>query len=309
MRELVLLLPGLFLNAEAVSALGTWRFAKSPRLEGGWRFAFARSLGRDDLAHASPASVVAASAELPSDAWLATPLHLIAGLTTLHLPAEGVLRLSAEEARELAVRFASTFGSDGLILHPFDDGSLLLSGLNVGAAQTVDPAVLSEQAAAQGLASAQPIGEGAASLRALMTEIEMWLHDLPLNREREQAGLPSIRSLWLWGGGGSAAPVMRDHRSVRESAAKTLSLGDASSLGVHTQDPWARACCRLAGIDCQPLDPSAEFFAGIAAKLARGELSRLTLVTTDRAVSVSPADRWRFWRPRRTALAALLAGA
>ena len=291
MRELVLILPGLFSNTDAVSALGTWRFTTPRLLKGGWRFAFAHGVGRDDVALASPASVVAAREGLPSDAWLAKPLHLIAGLTTLHLPADGVLRLSAEEARELAARFASTFGSDGLALHPLDDGSLLLSGLSPCAAETVDPALLSSQ----GLADAQPAGEGAATLRALMTEIDMWLHDLPLNRRREQAGLPSIRSLWLWGGGVSAAGFPLDHQPVV----------DVSGLSVHTQDPWARACCGLAGIDCQPLDLSAEFFTQVAAALRSGELSKLTLIATDRAVSVRPSDRWRWWRPRRDALSAL----
>jgi hypothetical protein len=306
-RELVLLVPGLFLSSDAVTALGTWRFATPRRLKGGWRAAFARRLGRDDLAHANPASVVAASAGLPSDTWLATPLHLIAGLTTLHLPAEGVLCLSAEEARELAAGFASIFGNEGLVLHPLEDGSLLLSGLRDCAAETVDPALLSAQAASQGLASAQPVGEGAASLRALMTEIEMWLHDLPLNLERERTGLPPIRSLWLWGGGVSAAPVARDRDRDSVSKLEGKSIEASTALCVYTQDSWARACCGLSGIDCKPLDLCPEFFAGIAADLQRGELSKLTLVNTDCAVSVCSGDRWRWWRPRRDALSALTA--
>ena len=298
MRELVLLLPGLFLNADAARALGAWRFSTPSPLKGGWRLAFARSLGRDDLALASPANVVAASEGLPIDAWFATPLHLIAGLTTLHLPADGVLRLTAEESRELAAGFASTFGNEGLVLHALDDGSLLLSGLGACAAETVDPALLSEQAASQGLASAQPVGEGAATLRALMTEIEMWLYDLPLNRRREAAGLLSIRSLWLWGGG---AP----HHAEQQPAAAAAPVDEASDFIVYTRDPWARTCCRLADLQCEPLDLSAEFFASVAAELQRGELSKLTLITTDRAVSVCPSDRWRWWRPRRDALSAL----
>lgn len=298
MRELVLILPGLFLNADAVSALGAWRFATPRLLKGGWRLAFARSIGREDVALASPASVVASSAGLPIDAWLATPLHLIAGLTTLHLPTDGVLRLSADEARDLAARFALTFGADGLTLHPLDDGSMLLSGLSSCAAETVDPALLSSQFSSQALESAQPAGEGAATLRALMTEIEMWLHDLPLNRQREEVGLPPIRSLWLWGGG---VP----HHAEPQPAAVVAPVDEASDCIVHTRDPWARACCRLVGIDCASLDMTPEFFGRIAASLQSGELSKLTLIATDRAVSVCPSDRWRWWRPRRDALSAL----
>jgi hypothetical protein len=301
-RELVLILPGLFLPDDAVRAFGSWRFAAPRPLKGGWRFAFARGLGREDIALASPASVVAASADLPSDAWLATPLHFVAGLTTLHLPAEGVLRLSVLEAEELAQQFARTFGTDGLALHPLADGSLLLCGLPDCAAETVDPALLFSQA----LSSAQPSGDGAASLRALMTEIEMWLHDLPLNHRRESAGLPAIRSLWLWGGG-AASPFSQASAAGQAAvpAAPVDSHWVDSNLSVYAEDPWSRACCRLVGIDCAPLDLSAEFFAHLASELERGALSKLTLIAADRAVSLCPPDRWRWWRPRRDLRSAL----
>lgn len=288
MRELVLIPPGLFLPEDAVRAFGTWRFSSPRSLKGGWRFALARALGREDVALASPASVVAASEGLPIDAWLATPLHFVAGLTTLHLPAEGVLRLSSAEAHELAEEFARTFGADGLALHPLAEGSLLLSGLRDCAADTVDPALLFSQA----LSSAQATGAGAASLRALMAEIEMWLHELPLNRHRESLGLPAIRSLWLWGGGVAQSPLAH------------LPAAD-SNLCVYGEDAWSRACCRLVGIEYQSLDLSVEFFVRLADELNDGALSMITLMAADRAVSLSPSDRWRVWRPRRDLLAAL----
>ena len=289
MRELVLILPGLFLPDDAVRAFGSWRFAAPRPLKGGWRCAFARGLGREDIALASPASVVAVSVDLPRDAWLATPLHFVAGLTTLHLPAEGVLRLSVSEAEELAQQFARTFGADDLVLHPLADGSLLLGGLPDCAAETIDPALLFSQA----LSGAQPSGDGATALRALMAEIEMWLHDLPLNHRREAAGLPAIRSLWLWGGGGAQSPLAHSRPSVD------------SNLRVYAEDAWSRACCRLIGIDCEPLDLSVEFFAHLASELKRGSLSKLTLIVADRALSLCPSDRWRWWRPRRDLRSAL----
>lgn len=46
-----------------------------------------------------------------------------------------------------------------------------------------------------------PDGEGAASYRNLLSEIEMSLHDHAINQRRVEAGERPVNSLWLWGGG------------------------------------------------------------------------------------------------------------
>lgn len=46
-----------------------------------------------------------------------------------------------------------------------------------------------------------PGGVGAGSHRGLTSEIEMALHEHPLNVEREASGRRPVNSLWLWGGG------------------------------------------------------------------------------------------------------------
>lgn len=46
-----------------------------------------------------------------------------------------------------------------------------------------------------------PAGEAAASHRGLLSEVEMALHEHPVNLERQSAGRPPVNSLWLWGGG------------------------------------------------------------------------------------------------------------
>ncbi|MDE2220877.1 MAG: hypothetical protein KGJ52_10920, partial [Gammaproteobacteria bacterium] len=50
-----------------------------------------------------------------------------------------------------------------------------------------------------------PGGEAARALRRLGAEIEMWLHEHPVNRARAARGLLEANALWLWGGGGAAA--------------------------------------------------------------------------------------------------------
>jgi hypothetical protein len=57
------------------------------------------------------------------------------------------------------------------------------------------------QLAGRDLFDAQPSGADGGRLRRLMSEMEMWLYDHPVNRERVVRQLPSVSSLWLWGGG------------------------------------------------------------------------------------------------------------
>ncbi len=103
MRELVIILADFFLreaegeSPQARAALSRARFGPARSLRGGWRDWLARREGRDDIALADPAIVVAAAnGTLPpvSDGgtvsevspWLVTPLHLLAGMKTVHVP-------------------------------------------------------------------------------------------------------------------------------------------------------------------------------------------------------------------------------
>src|ERR1700739_4844142 len=80
------------------------RFGTRAALGAGWRAAIARLIGRTDLA-AAPARVAAAAlaapARLPVDdatLWIATPVHLSAGLARVYLDHGGLLRLRAPGA-------------------------------------------------------------------------------------------------------------------------------------------------------------------------------------------------------------------
>jgi hypothetical protein len=48
---------------------------------------------------------------------------------------------------------------------------------------------------------ALPAGVDGSRWRALLNEIQMLLHDCPINQERENRGLPLANSLWFWGAG------------------------------------------------------------------------------------------------------------
>ena len=331
MRELVLVLPELATlpgaDPRAVEAggagarLGAGRFPAVERLDGGWRRWLARGLQLDALAVCDAASVVAASlAADPRGAWIATPLQLAAGMQTVHVPADGILELDPDEALEWSLDFARVFGGDRLQLAPLPAGGLLLLGLDAPGAHTIEPAAL----LGRSLDAALPDGAGAARLRALMAEIEMWLHEHPINAARARRGEAPIGSFWLWGGGGPAC-------EAGGSGVARASLRDH----LYADDPWVAAVARLCGV---PVAPPPAAFAGCRGQPGRavlvvspgrlrapgapaaggllevvdraylrpalralhaGELGQLTLVAGERAVRLRGSDRFRLWRPAR----------
>lgn len=341
MRDLVLVLPDLFLFDDATTlarseALTRLRFAQAAPLRGGWRGLLARGMGRADLMAVDPAEVVAAAMgpvlgarpEAPRDPWLAAPLHLVAGLKTVHLAADGLLRLPPDEAAELAAAHDREFGADGLLLRPAGAAGFLLEGLEAAIG-----AIASEPQRLSGgtLDDALPEGVGGPALRTWITEVEMWLHALPLNRRREARGEPRVTTLWPWGGGN---PLREPLAALPQGAA----AGTARWPRVWSHDGWVEALGTLAGGSVEPLPTAGDAFEallgatedsvcvvlpvagsglgafdrafiGPAARcLHEGRLERLTIAANDRAVSVSAADRWRVWRPRRDLLSAVAEG-
>ena len=321
MRELVLVFPDLQPLPEGASATAPdplqWRFAAARPLRGGWRAALAHQLERDDLAFAAPAEIVAAAAGFSAgEWWLATPMHWQAGMTSLFVPADALLHPSTEEAAEIATEFAATFGADGLALVPVAGGHWLLRGLATEGADAPEP----ERLLGTTLDHAVLQGAGAATLRAFGSEIEMWLHGLPLNRRREQAGLPRICALWFWGGG-----VMRRDGIV---ASRRTADAHASATLFCSADPWLRAACQLAAREC--VWPAADAVTAIEnmlrataprsvfvgafdragyefaiEALRSGAITRLTVLGSDRATELAATDRYRLWRPLRSLLEAL----
>ena len=340
MRDLVLVLPDLFLSDSDATAIARGagltrlRFAQATPLRGGWRGALARGMGRADLVAVDPAELFAAAlagppdgapADAPRDPWIVAPLHLVAGLKTVHLAPEGLLRLPSEEAAELAAAHDAEFGADGLRLRPAGAAGFLLEGLAEAAgAVAVEPQRLLGGA----LDDALPGGAGGPALRAWITELEMWLHALPLNRRREARGAPRVTTLWPWGGG----------NPLREPLA-ALPVGAAAEGArwprVWSDDPWVAALGKLAGGAVEPLPDALEpllgapedsgcavlpvlgrglealdrdLIAPAARAVAEGRLDGFTVAANDRAVRVARADRWRFWRPRRDLLEAVTEG-
>jgi hypothetical protein len=143
-------------------------------------------------------SANSAATELPSDVtfWLATPVHLITGLTSLHLDRRSILRLPTADLQSFAHDFNRTFGESGLHLTPLAAGDFLMQGPATLTAATTEPA----RALVADLEASLPRGTEAKALKRLGAELEMWLHAHPLNETRRRRGELPVSTLWLWGG-------------------------------------------------------------------------------------------------------------
>ena len=304
----------------AISIERLARFGDKHLLTEGWRAWVARWLGLPQCAGEAPASIAAAAADVPAGrtVWLAAPLRLLAGLTSVHCDRRGLLRLEEADAQALSASFADTFRGSGLELQSLGSGELLLSGpAKMAPAITTEPARLPLKPFAESL----PAGEGAVALRRLGTEIEMWLHAHPLNEQRKRRGAPTVSTLWVWGGGpslatrgavapeagaaawgsdayirglwrfagGEAQPQPVDWAAVmgEARAPRTLFVVEVAEL-LRAHSSW-QLTDAVAAIDRELLAPS-------LAALRRHELDRLVLLANDRCLSLRAANFWRLWR-------------
>ncbi|HJV26373.1 MAG TPA: hypothetical protein VJ673_11840 [Aromatoleum sp.] len=161
-----------------------------------------------------------------------------------------------------------------------------------------------------------PEGEHARLWQRTMNEIQVVLHNHPVNQARENAGRRPANSLWLWGAG-ELAPA-----ATKPTAA------------VQTREPLTRGLARAAGIDPMPPDRTAalkgetvvvldsllkpalqldidhwrntlvgleqEWFGPLADALRNRRVRGLRLTAPgDRGtleLTVRASDNWKFWR-------------
>ena len=306
------------------------RFGARAALRHGWREWLVADLGRAELRGVAAARIAAAPLAQAVDAtatiWIATPVHLTAGLTRVHLDHRGLLRLPPAELAALAADFRRTFGEGGIAIAPLASGDLLLATPGMAALATPEPA----RCAGGEVVDALPRGREAAPLRRLTSEIEMWLHSHPLNAERTARGELPVSALWLWGAAGRSLPpephVATDAPRAFGADAWLAGLwhllgGAARPLPGHLEEVLGedraprtvlvaevgRELQRADGAPAsapQALARLAEHFVGPALRALRaGELTRVTLIVNDTRALLGRSSHWRFWRRRRAGLA------
>lgn len=248
----------------------------------------------------------------PGDAyWLRLdPAHLEVGMGGLMLRAADTLGLAGAEAAALVASLNRNWAGEGLELAAPTPTRWYL---RLPAPPEISTTPL-DQVTGEYLTPHLPRGRDARRLMAMVNEAQMLLHDHAVNRAREDAGLPPVNGLWLWGGG--ILPAMHPRLDLAASDA-----------------PEVRALATAAGVDARPspcrleelrdagrfrnalatLAPSPEDYdlAAYLAKLERGwfkpmlrglALGRMRSARLDllagagQAAALTPARAWRFWR-------------
>ncbi len=201
---------------------------------------------------------------VPSDGrtGLATPMHFVLALTDLTGTAPEAIALAEDESRALCAACAAHLAAEGVVLaydSPF--------AWRVSLPEPVEPIEAACERplwlAGESIRPLLPRGRDARRVERWMNELQMLLHDHPVNRDRAARRALPVNGVWLWGFDG--LPPAPDAAVVTDFA-RALAAGDALAW----QRAWASIGDRLAAADAVILGD-----ARPRARLTRGRLGWL----------------------------------
>jgi hypothetical protein len=225
--------------------------------------------------------------------FVATPVHYVAEMSSVRLPADGILSLRQAEADALAVDFNRVWNDAGIRLLAGRCADLFCVGDQALNVTTHDP----EDVLDRHIEKHLPSGAAAPRLRQLMSEIEMWLFEHAVNRTRIADATPAVNGLWLWGGGPALTSlppvdgwtVGGDPLFKAFAAPPPLSCGTDSGVVVTAAEPGTDAW----------RDMESRWLERSLADLRSGRIRRIDLSAGNRCFSVSAHWNWRPWRRHR----------
>ena len=248
----------------------------------------------------------------------ADPVYLEAGIRELILQPTDVLDLSLEESQSLVETLNGHFGEDGLRFEVAEPGRWYL---HADQADKLATYPLS-QVIGKDIHPLLPSGRRTAYWHGMLNEVQMLLHQAPVNQAREARGAAPANSVWLWGAGRPPGKwradwthVWSDDFIVRGLA---LATNAADRPAPREVSGWL---AELKGgnhlVVVEPLfEPAAmddlgawqgaleqleqEWFLPLLQALKRREIARLTVIGSEGCrLSVRRSQLRRFWRRRR----------
>ena len=245
----------------------------------------------------------------------AAPVHLVTAIDHLQLAAPVPLPLEARESAELLASLDVHLAGTGFRLYSCPGQAWLCECPPDLDCSAVDPSA----AVGRNLRDLLPGGRDAARVRRLVNELQMLLHEHPVNERRASRGAPTANSVWLWGFGSAAEPQAQAHGALLTDDAWLAGLwrlhggevGSPGELGAYlrrsasvlrialapaTGDAHARE--QLAAWDRSLLAPA-------RAALIEGVVQRVTLRTGRAVFDIRRSARWRVWRRPRPLAEAL----
>ena len=238
------------------------------------------------------------------------PVHLVPAGDHLILRDPGPIR--REEAESLVGSIGAALGEEPRILAAAP-GRWYASVEKLGSATWTAP----EAVMGNSIFDALPQGPGAGSLRRLMNEIQMVLHEAPLNEAREQAGTPPINSVWAWGWASGPMPSAPRWpgvvfgKDVYAAGLAELSGGRVDEKGVAPCGEWPQTGLIVCDVPARALRSGDEKAVGRALRqldrqwaqpllgaLKRRRIRQLRISSEGCEYPLDVRGAWRLWRRR-----------
>lgn len=228
--------------------------------------------------------------------WLsADPAWIQPELNGARLLACGQLQLSMDEAQSLAKPLKPVFGDAGMILEISSPDRWHLRLLSQA---PLPDFAAPEQALGEDLFEHLPQGPDGRRWRALLNEVQVLLHQHPVNAERRARGLPPVNSLWLWGGGALPQRVTTNLTGVIGEDLLLLALARRAGISVQPRNGASVSSASagwLVDLQDQSVDAIAETWWPLLQSQAKRQPLMLTFANGERWL-YRPWHRLRFWR-------------
>jgi hypothetical protein len=256
--------------------------------------------------------------------WLrCDPVHLRTQRSQLQLVDAAAWPLAPDEAQTLAATLNDHFAAQSLVFQAPRPGRWYLRLTRIPALSTH----ALPDAAGKDINGYLPEGEERMRWHQTLNEIQMLLHDHPVNQAREARNEPAINSVWLWGGGVKPAVPGRHYTSAWSDDALGCALptvsgipcldlpgGAAPLMAAPASDaartlaviPQLRAAASGGDVEqwraiLQALEQN--WFAPLHQALRERRIAALSLVVPGAGqctrYDIASVDTWKFWRTPR----------
>ncbi len=238
----------------------------------------------------------------------ADPVHAVADRDVLRMLDPRTLSIAPSEARDLVATLNSHFTQDGLhFIAPRPERWYLML--------SADPLLRTHPLAhtiGASLHDYLPFGAHGKRWQGVLNEVQMLLHEHPVNNAREARGELPINSVWFWGGGHVPSLTQKKWAQVWSDDAVALGLAKLSHVPRTGAPDAARAWLNAAitpgdhllvlpAVTREALvSMNAAWFAPLSEALKNRRLQRLTLhLLNGAAYSIDASALKRWWLRRR----------
>jgi hypothetical protein len=256
-----------------------------------------------------PIAAIAAHADglaVGDDYWLrADAVHLLLQRDSFSLSEPAPLQVEREHAELIIASLNQHFSQDGMTFCMGNSGAWYLRLKQMPEIQTTLPSVATDRNIYQFM----PQGAAASTWLSYLNEIQMLLHEHPVNIQRESKHEAAVNSVWLSGGGFMPQPLPADNSIDVFIASSPLYHGLAQWSGLASQPPEQPLSKTLQHIDAQ-LHARLELpgqhlsddinFAMLWDVLTARKIEQLTLnlgcYEKTLVATIRPVDTYKFWR-------------